>query len=85
VGDAVKKLVVMVVLVLGFSTYSQSIISARAGCRSDCEDQYNSNVTFCSSLLSDIENSDSLETCMNNAERVYDTCVGECEDENEAI
>ena len=27
---------------------------------------------------------ESLEACMNNAERTYDACLNECEDGNEA-
>ena len=80
-----KKFGLIIMMILGLHAYSQNTCSARASCRSDCDDQYASNIQSCSSLLNGSSNPESLEACMNNTERTYDTCLEECEDVNEAI
>jgi len=79
-----KNRALIVIMILGFSIDAQSAVSARADCRSECENQYESNIQMCSSLLNRGAKPDALEVCMINAERVYDTCLDECEDRNEA-
>lgn len=79
-----KKLVSIVIMILGLCICFQNFDSVLADCKSDCEDQYESKIRLCSSLLSNNDPA-SLEACMNNAESAYDTCLNECEDENESI
>ena len=80
-----KKLVLMVALMFAFCVPFQSTLSAWAGCKSDCLKQYESEVESCKSNNDDPEDSDTLGTCIDKALDQYNSCVDECEDENETV
>lgn len=50
-----------------------------AGCKSDCRDQYESEVDSCRLLHDDPEDSDMLRICIDSAKDEYDSCIDECE------
>ena len=52
----------------------------RAGCKSDREDQYNSQVES-SQLMSGVgpDHSDTLTMCVQSAKDEYDSCIAECD------
>jgi hypothetical protein len=77
--DAVKKLALIMAIFLAFYGPFGSMLCAWAGCKSDCKDQYESEVESCKSSYDDPEDSDDLRMCIDNAKDVYDSCVEECE------
>ena len=56
---------------------------AWADCKSDCKDQFNSEIKSCNPLNDDPEDSDMLKMCIDSAKDEYDSCIAECEDEYE--
>ncbi len=54
---------------------------AWADCRSDCQEDYNSEVNSCREQFDDPDDADELKMCLNNALSEYNTCVNECEAE----
>lgn len=55
-----------------------ALLPARAGCVSDCRDEYESTVESCKSTYDDPDDSDDLERCLDNAREEYQDCVSEC-------
>ena len=53
---------------------------AWAGCRSDCQEDYNSEVNSCREQFNDPDDADDLKVCLDNALSEYNTCFNECED-----
>ena len=53
---------------------------AWAGCKSDCQDDYQSEVESCRANYDDPDDADELQICMDNAKSEYDSCVNDCED-----
>jgi len=53
---------------------------AWAGCKSDCQEDYNSEVNSCKEQLNDPDDADELKICLDNALSEYNACVKECED-----
>ena len=51
-----------------------------AGCKSDCANDYESEVNSCKTQYDDPENAEELQMCFDNAKVEYDECVNECED-----
>jgi hypothetical protein len=51
-----------------------------AGCKSDCQDDYQSEVESCRANYDDPDDADELKICMDNAKSEYDSCVNDCED-----
>ncbi len=74
-----KKLALILAMVLAFSGPFGSIFCAWAGCKSDCKDQYESEVESCNSIHDDPEDSDDLRMCIDNAKDDYDSCIDGCE------
>jgi hypothetical protein len=54
--------------------------NAWAGCKSDCQDDYQSEVQSCKGNYDDPDDADELKICLDNAKSEYDACVNECED-----
>ncbi len=54
---------------------------AWADCRSDCQEDYNSEVSSCREQFDDPDDADELKICLDNALSEYNTCVNECENE----
>ena len=53
---------------------------AWAGCKSDCQNDYQSEVESCRTNYDDPDDADELKICMDNAKSEYDSCVNDCED-----
>ena len=54
-------------------------LSAKAGCISDCRDEYESEVESCKLLWDDPDDYDMLERCIEDAKEEYESCVEECQ------
>jgi hypothetical protein len=76
-----RKLVLMFAMVLLFCCPFGNPTSVWADCKSDCRDQYKSDVQSCNLLNDDPEDSNILQLCMDNAINQRDSCIAECEDE----
>jgi len=70
----VKKLILALVLAAAFAQPR----TASPGCVSDCRDDFDSEVDNCKLLYDDPEDSDDLESCIDNARSEYEDCVHEC-------
>ncbi len=51
-----------------------------AGCKSDCQEDYQSEVESCKTNYEDPEDADELQMCMDDAKSEYQSCIVECED-----
>lgn len=71
----IKKLIVSVLLTV---VLPAGIIWA--GCKSDCRDEYESEVDSCKMLYDDPDDADDLQLCIQNARDDYDSCIEECDD-----
>ncbi len=54
---------------------------AWADCKSDCQEDYNSEVNSCREQFDDPDDADELKMCLDNALNEYYTCANECETE----
>ncbi len=72
-----KWIIVVFVFLLTFSGYS---FCAIAGCKSDCQNDYESEIESCKDQHDDPSDADSLQTCTDDAKREYQSCIDECED-----
>ena len=50
-----------------------------AGCKSDCRDEYDSEVESCKLMYDDPDDADDLQTCIQDARDEYESCIEECE------
>lgn len=55
-----------------------SVFMMRAGCVSDCKDDYDSAVQSCKLMYDDPEDADDLEQCIQSAKDDYQSCIEEC-------
>ena len=53
---------------------------AWAGCKSDCQNDYQSEVELCRANYDDPDDADELQICMDNAKSEYESCINDCED-----
>jgi hypothetical protein len=53
--------------------------NAWAGCKSDCQDEYESEVDSCKALHDDPDDADMLKMCIDSAKNEYESCIDECE------
>ena len=67
-------LLIFVLIVFGFS------LRSLAGCKSDCQDEYDSEVDSCQTLYDDPAEADTLRVCIDDAKSEYQSCINECED-----
>jgi hypothetical protein len=51
-----------------------------AGSKSDCQDDYQSEVESCKANNDDPDDADDLKICLDSAKSEYEACVNECED-----
>jgi hypothetical protein len=65
---------VLVSIIFGFS------LRSIADCKSDCQDEYKSEVDSCKTLSDDPDEPDALETCLDEAQSQYESCIEQCED-----
>ena len=49
-----------------------------AGCKSDCRDEYDSEIESCKSQYDDPDDADELRQCIQNAKDEYESCIEEC-------
>jgi hypothetical protein len=66
-------LLIFVLIIVGFS------LRSIAGCKSDCQDEYESAVESCKEQYDDPDDADMLKVCIDNAKSEYDPCIDECE------
>jgi hypothetical protein len=52
---------------------------AWAGCKSDCQDEYESEVDACKMQYDDPDDAHMLKMCIDNAKSEYESCIDECE------
>ena len=78
-GVMMSKKWVVVALVFMLISFGFSVQSI-ADCKSDCQDEYESEIGSCKTRYDDPDDADELQTCMENAKSEYDSCVNECED-----
>lgn len=64
---------IFVLIIFGFSL--QSI----AGCKSDCRDEYESEVESCKDQVDDPADAGMLKMCIDHAKSEYQSCIDECE------
>jgi hypothetical protein len=50
-----------------------------AGCKSDCRDDYESEVESCKLMHDSPDDADDLTMCIQSAKDDYDSCVEECD------
>ena len=55
-----------------------SVLMIRAGCVSDCKDDYNSAVESCKSMYDEPEDADDLEQCIQSAKDDWQSCIEDC-------
>lgn len=53
--------------------------SVMAGCKSDCKDEYESEIDSCKMMYDDPLDSDDLSMCIDDAKSTYGTCAEECD------
>ena len=80
VGEGTVKNVAVIIIVtfLTFHAILGMVLSARTACKSDCRDQYESQVEACNSTYDDPQDSEDLRTCIDNSKNDYDSCIEEC-------
>jgi hypothetical protein len=66
-------LLIFVLIIVGFS------LRSIAGCKSDCQDEYESAVESCKEQYDDPNDADMLKVCIDNAKSEYDPCIDDCE------
>jgi hypothetical protein len=66
------------VLLISLTSVSLAAI-VWAGCKSDCQDEYQSDVETCHLLNDDPDDSDDLALCIQSAKDDYESCVEECD------
>ena len=49
-----------------------------AGCKSDCRDDYDSEIESCKSQYDDPDEVDELRQCIQTATDEYEACIDEC-------
>jgi hypothetical protein len=69
----IKRAILPVVLV------SASAAMIWAGCKSDCRDEYDSEVESCNRRYDDPDDADDLRRCIQDAKDEYESCIEECD------
>ena len=54
-------------------------LRSMAGCKSDCREEYESEIQSCKDMYDDPEDADMLKTCMDDANNQFQSCMNECE------
>lgn len=69
----IKRFILLVAL------FGGSLAMVWAGCKSDCRDEYDSEIESCKSQYDDPEDADELRQCIQNAKDEYESCIDECD------
>lgn len=51
-----------------------------ADCKSDCQDEYQSEVNSCKTQYDNPDDADELQMCLDDARIEYESCIAECKD-----
>jgi hypothetical protein len=51
-----------------------------ADCKSDCQNDYQSEVESCKANYEDPDDADELQICIDNVKSGYESCINDCED-----
>jgi hypothetical protein len=73
-----KRSACFMVLMLVFNLAAIGTL-AWAGCKTDCRDEYDSEVESCKSTYDDPDDADELQQCIQNAKDEYESCIEECD------
>ena len=65
-------------LLLLLTLYTASAAMIWAGCKSDCRDEYQSEIESCHLLYDDPDDADDLQICVQDAKDQYNDCIEEC-------
>ncbi len=65
---------VFILLIFGVS------LDSMAGCKSECREDYESQVDSCREMYDDPDDADALKSCMDDANDQFESCMNECED-----
>lgn len=52
--------------------------TAYAGCKSDCRDEYESEISTCQIMHDGPDDADDLVSCIESARSDYESCVDDC-------
>lgn len=66
-------------LILPAVLFAVSSAMIWAGCKSDCRDEYESEVASCNRRYDDPDYADELRRCIQNAQDEYEACIEECD------
>ncbi|MGD0947054.1 MAG: hypothetical protein ABSA52_06460 [Candidatus Binatia bacterium] len=68
------------IVILGLALAASGVMPgvARAGCKTDCEDDYDSAKSDCVLLHDDPDEADDLRACIDDARSDYEDCEDEC-------
>jgi hypothetical protein len=72
-GVTIKRFILPLVL------FSASSAMIWAGCKSDCREQYDSEVESCNRRYNDPDDADDLRRCIQDAKDEYESCIEECD------
>jgi hypothetical protein len=64
--------------ILPAALFAMSAAMVWAGCKSDCRDEYDSEIESCKSQYDDPDDVDELRQCIQNATDEYEFCIEEC-------
>jgi hypothetical protein len=60
--------------------YSASAAFIWAGCKSDCKEEFQSEIETCHLTYDRPEDADDLKMCIDAAKEQYDDCIRECDE-----
>ncbi len=66
-------------MVFGFN------LRSTAGCKSDCREEYESEVESCQEMYDDPGDAETLKVCIDEAESEYKSCIDECENWDQGV
>jgi len=73
-GEIFMKRTLLAALLFGLSS-----AMIWAGCKSDCRDEYDSEVESCHEQYDDPDSADELQQCIQEAKDQYESCIEECD------
>ena len=71
-----KSVIIVFFLVLIIFAFSLRSI---AGCKSDCRDEYESEIESCNDQYDDPDEAGMLQMCLDDAKSEYESCIDNCE------
>ena len=71
-----KRVIILLIFVL---IIFGSSLRTMAGCKSDCRDEYETEVESCKDQYDDPGEADELKMCIDDAKSEYQSCIDECE------